>query len=234
VDSHLALPLIRKTKEQLLATELVPFHTLVQDGIASIMTGHMALPLVTGCEKPSSLDATITENLLRQEMAFKGVVITDCLEMEAVAKLYGSENGAVMALKAGADVAMLCHEFERQKGAVQNVLMAVERGDLSIDRLVQSGRRIQELKNKFCGTWQDVLTENWDQGDWVRLKSANSELSRRAYGASTAVIDDGKGILPLRKEIACVVFTPQVNLFLRLSVEIFNNEILGGELEPSH
>lgn len=108
MDSHLALPRILKTKAELREMELIPFQGLIDAKIPTIMTGHMALPLVTGDDTPSSLSRSITTDLIRDEMGFKGVIVTDCLEMEAVAQLYGgSEGAAVMSLQAGADIAMI-------------------------------------------------------------------------------------------------------------------------------
>ncbi len=82
-DSHLGLPRIAKTRAQLDAAELIPFRSLVAAGVPSVMTGHMALPLVTGGNTPASLSREITTGILREEMGFKGVVVTDCLEMDA-------------------------------------------------------------------------------------------------------------------------------------------------------
>ena len=78
VDSHLALPRILKTKEQITKEELQPFKYLIDEGIPSIMTGHMALPLITGDDTPCSLSKGITTGLLKEELGFKGVVVTDC------------------------------------------------------------------------------------------------------------------------------------------------------------
>ena len=97
VDSHLGLPRIMRSINELEDVELVPFKFLISQNIATIMTGHMALPLIVGGDTPCSLSREITTDLLREKMGFRGVVVTDCLEMEAVAETYGSEQGAVMA-----------------------------------------------------------------------------------------------------------------------------------------
>ena len=209
VDSHLALPVIKKTKRELHETELVPFRALIEAGIATIMTGHMALPLVVGeddKETPCSCSRTVTTGLLRHELGFKGVIVTDCLEMDAVAAKYTSQKGAVLSLQAGADVVMICHTMGLQTGAIEETYGAVERGELSLAALREGGRRIDELKARFAGAWEGVLAE-LDERRLAEIMEANAKLSKTAYSASTAVI---KGPLPEVGQGPVLVLTPAV------------------------
>ncbi|THG96187.1 hypothetical protein EW026_g5596 [Hermanssonia centrifuga] len=206
VDSHLNLPVIMRNKEELEATELLPFKSLIDNQISTIMTGHMALPLITGDDTPCSLSHKITTQLLREEMKFGGVIVTDCLEMEAVAKKYGSEGGAVMSLEAGADVVMICHRMDRQRGAVEATYAAVQEGRLSVEGLRTSGERIAALKDKFART-----SEPLDISEWESVKEKNAVLSKRVYAAAMSVISDPRGILPIQREDGPVLlFTPQM------------------------
>lgn len=210
VDSHLSLPRIMATKEDLVQTELVPFKALVESDVATIMTGHMALPVVTGDDTPCSLSRKITTDLLRDEMQFRGVIVTDCLEMEAVAEKYGSEGGAVMALQAGADVVMICHRIARQQGAVEKTYAAVAEGSLALSELEQSGKRIAALKDAFAGTWDDVLSSSVDGDKWGALKNTNAALSAQAYTASMTLLQNNPQVLPLSSsQKPIVVFTPR-------------------------
>ncbi|KAF8438655.1 hypothetical protein L210DRAFT_3646904 [Boletus edulis BED1] len=209
VDSHLALPVIKKSEGELHETELVPFRALIAAGVATIMTGHMALPMVVGeqdKETPCSCSRTVTTGLLREQLGFKGVVVTDCLEMEAVAAKYTSEKGAVMSLQAGADVVMICHTMGLQTGAIEETYKAVEKGELSLAALRESGRRIDELKTRFAGTWESVFGE-MDETRLAGLLEAHAKLSKRAYGASTAII---RGPLPEVRPGPVLVLTPEV------------------------
>ncbi|EKM52642.1 glycoside hydrolase family 3 protein [Phanerochaete carnosa HHB-10118-sp] len=209
IDSHLSLPRIMQTSQALAATELVPFQSLIDNGVATIMTGHMALPLITGADTPCSLSRMITSDLLRDQMGFQGVIVTDCLEMEAVAEKYGSEDGAVMALQAGADVVMICHTMQRQRGAVERTYAAITKGNLSTERLLESGKRIAALKDTFAGSWDDVLAPPMDLGSWSTLKNANTALSKQAYTESMTLIRDPNKVLPLpENEGPIMVFTP--------------------------
>lgn len=194
VDSHLALPVINKTEGELMETELVPFHTLVKSGVPTIMTGHMALPLVTGDSTPCSLSKKITTDLLREKMGYGGVVVTDCLEMNAVAAPYTPQRGAVMALQAGADIVMICHTMQMQMGAIEETYVAIENGSLSLESLRQSGERIAALKLAYAGaSWVDVFRPLQEQV-LVDLLTRNAHLSAEAYAASTTLI---RGPLPV-------------------------------------
>ena len=208
VDSHLGLPRILKSLEELRRVELVPFKSLITADVATIMTGHMAMPKISGSDIPCSLSGDFTTGLLREELGFDGVVVTDCLEMNPVAQSYGVENGALMALNAGADIVMACHTPARQKGAVESVRAAVASGKLTLDSLRESERRIAHLKSKFAGSWSDVLNPVFDPGRIARLKSENAALSASAYSASTALITDHSGVLPISGGDAVVFFTP--------------------------
>ncbi|KAF8154030.1 glycoside hydrolase family 3 protein [Crassisporium funariophilum] len=203
VDSHLALPRILKTKEQMIAEELVSFQSLIDSGIPCIMTGHMALPLITGDDTPCSLSRDITTTLLRDEMLFKGVVVTDCLEMDAIADAKqggcGIEEGALKALKAGADVVMICHTYERQRGAVERVYQALENGQLSLEDMVGGEKRISKMKETVAGEWSKTLDENPDWlTNFTKLQASNAELSRQAYSKSTTILWNNNKVIPLR------------------------------------
>jgi beta-N-acetylhexosaminidase len=210
VDSHLGLPRILKSKEQLEATELVPFKQLASSGVATIMTGHMALPLIVGDDTPCSLSRKITTDLLRTELGFEGVVVTDCLEMDAVVDSYGSEKGAVKALQAGADVAMICHRIDRQKGAIEATYEAVQSGALSLEELRVSGKRIQSLKERFAGSWDEVLKDDVDLSLTEKIKRDSVQISEDAYKRTIAVVRDTHKLLPLLswKKEPVLVFTP--------------------------
>ena len=208
VDSHLGLPRILKSLNEIREEELIPFRSLIAEGIPTIMTGHMALPKITGSDIPCSLSRDIT-TLLRGELGFTGVVVTDCLEMDAVAESYGVENGALMALEAGADIAMICHTPTKQKGAIELVHAALTSGKLTLDSMRESRGRIAHLKSKFVGNWSDILDPPFDSGRKIQLKSENIALSESAYLASTALVVDHTHALPISKGDAVILFTPE-------------------------
>ena len=177
------------------------------------MVGHIALPSITGNTEPASLSRAVIGGLLRESLAYDGVAVTDCLEMEAVAARSGGvSSGAVDALRAGADIAMICHRFDRQKGALEATYSAVQSGTLELDELRTSGLRIARLKDAFAGGWERVLgVEVFDEEKWARLKEEHAVLSRQTYTATIALVRN-PAVIPLPKSGPAVVLTPPMEL----------------------
>ena len=198
--------MIYKSPAEFARTELKPFKELIKAGVASIMTGHLA---VTGDrETPASLSRIVTTNLLREELLYEGVVVTDCLEMNAVKQRQGGvPRGAVEALTAGADVVMVCHTMSFHRGSMEATYEAVRKGVLNMEMLRRSGERIVALKQKFAGTWDDVLGKLFDEEGMNVLQASNRILSKDAYAKSTALIS---GSLPVFSSGKIVVMLPPV------------------------
>ncbi|KAI0314485.1 glycoside hydrolase superfamily [Amylostereum chailletii] len=208
VDSHLALPVIPKSLDDLRVTELVPFRAVATQS-ATIMTGHIALPAITGDDTPASLSRSATYGLLREELKYEGVIVTDCLEMAAVAAREGSvPKGSVDALRAGADIVMVCHTHDWHVGSVEAAWAAVQNGDLDLEELAVSGRRIAALKARFAGTWDQAIGFPFPKEEWDQLKEMNLSLSAAAYAASTALIQDPKYILPFKNGGSILILSP--------------------------
>ncbi|KAF9472829.1 glycoside hydrolase [Pholiota conissans] len=222
VDSHLALPVIAKTRAQIGTEELVPFAALVSAGVPSVMTGHMALPLITGDDTPCSLSRKITTDLLRGEMGFEGVIVTDCLEMDAIAEGRGIRVGAEMALGAGADVVMICHTFERHVEAVEGVYEAVEAGRISVDELRASGERIRRMKMLFAEG--DGDHEDWE-ALFNKLHDESLKLSHETYPKSTTIVWNGGGVIPLNVQHV-LLLTPRMEAVNR-AVDPGDGTLLG-------
>ena len=98
VDSHYGLPVISKSQLELETCELVPFRRAVAEGVASVMTAHISMPGIGASKLPASLSPDAIK-ILREEMKYEGLIVSDCLEMDGVRATYGTENSAVMALK---------------------------------------------------------------------------------------------------------------------------------------
>ncbi|KAI0299016.1 glycoside hydrolase [Multifurca ochricompacta] len=212
VDSHISLPIISKDAASLAKTDLIPFQTASDVRAATIMVGHMALPSITGDNTPASLSNAVVTDLLCGSLGYDGVVVTDCLEMEAVAEREGGvPRAAVDALRAGADIAMICHSFVRQKSAIEEAYRAIQDGSLDKEMLRASGRRIAVLKDTFAGDWSQIIGTNFDEMKWDRLKTENLTLSRQTYASSIALIRDPDGVIPLPKSAGVVVLlTPRM------------------------
>ena len=142
VDSHVALPTVRMSREELAASALPPFRAAIDAGVRAVMLGHLLLPALDP-EHPASVSPAAVR-LLRDELGFKGLIATDALEMAAVARRYGVEGAAVRALAAGADLLCVGHEGEDALVArLQAALVeAVRTGELPEERLVSASSRV--------------------------------------------------------------------------------------------
>ncbi|WP_160643957.1 beta-N-acetylhexosaminidase [Chengkuizengella marina] len=149
IDSHKGLPVVHKTVEQLKEMELQPFQGAIQEGADVVMVAHIQYPNIDGSGKPASLSKTIITELLRNEMDFQGVVITDDMEMGAIKKYYGAGEAAVYAVQAGVDLLLYSHQYDLQLEAIQSIEVAVETGEISLQQLNERVERILRLKEKY-------------------------------------------------------------------------------------
>jgi beta-N-acetylhexosaminidase len=145
VDSHLALPVIDKSTNDLAAFELIPFRAAISAGVDAIMTAHIALPQITGGE-PATLAPQVLTTLLRQDLGFDGLIITDDLEMGAIVEGYGTAEAALRAFRAGADLLLFRFTAEQQRRAFDLLLGAAQSEPDIAARLDESVRRIVRLK----------------------------------------------------------------------------------------
>jgi beta-N-acetylhexosaminidase len=145
VDSHMALPVIDRSQDELESFELIPFRAAIAAGVDAIMTAHIALPQITNGEPATLSPATLT-TLLRERMGFSGLIITDDLEMGAIVEGYGTAEAALRAFRAGADLLLFRFTEEQQIRAYGLLLEAVQREPALATRLDDSVRRIVRLK----------------------------------------------------------------------------------------
>ena len=142
-DTHNGLVVIDKSLDELKQTELVPFISAIENGANMIMVGHMALPQVTGDNTPATMSKEVISELLRSELGFNGVVITDAMNMGAITEYYGADEAAIRAFKAGADMVLMPEDFEL---AYEGVIEAVKDGTISEDRINNSLKRVFRIK----------------------------------------------------------------------------------------
>ena len=142
---------------------------------------------------PATLAPEALTDLLRERLGFAGVIMSDCLEMDAIAGTVGVVRGAVQTLRAGADLVLISHTLERQRAAIAAVRAAVADGTLSAEQIRFAAERILRLKRRFL-TRSDTPPAPID----ADLLRARQELSVRAYRRAVKVIRDVNGRLPLR------------------------------------
>lgn len=142
-DTHEGMATSEKTKEDFETTDFLSFQGGIDAGADFVMVSHLSVPNITGDNTPSSLSDKIITDILRGELGFNGIVITDAMDMKAVTDYYTSDEAAVKALQAGADMILMPEDFE---AAYQGVLDAVNNGTLSEERINESLQRIYRVK----------------------------------------------------------------------------------------
>jgi beta-N-acetylhexosaminidase len=148
-DSHYELPLVDHPPDRIRGVELVPFKAAVDAGIASIMTAHVLLPSFDE-ERPATLSRRVVSDLLRDELAFGGVVISDDLEMKAIASRYAVPEAAVLAVDAGCDALLVCGtDTDLQAAAIEALIHAVEDERLPFSRVENALARQRTAKEQF-------------------------------------------------------------------------------------
>ncbi|HEX2386563.1 MAG TPA: beta-N-acetylhexosaminidase [Candidatus Binatia bacterium] len=161
-DSHLTLPFVDKEIEDLQATELLPFTKACGKRVEALMTAHV---VYTALDRsyPATLSPKILGELLRRELRYDGVVFSDDLEMKAVSATYSAEEAATLAVAAGVDELLFCHDRNRAAAAVDALSRAAESDTEMLNRIEESYRRIRKLKKRafalFSGASEDELGE---------------------------------------------------------------------------
>lgn len=226
-DSHLGLPKVAHGKERLQRVELLPFVRAIEAGVDMVMSAHVLFPAYEPEEQPATLSGRVLTDLLRGELGFDGVIVTDCLEMHAISRECGVAEGAVRALEAGADLILVSHRLHEQQAAVQAVLDAVRGGRLDESRIDRSAERILELKRKRR---MDAWRENgeYDQGRFGRAEDW-AEIRRASERSITLVKNEG--VLPLAKNEPTLAVWAEPRVASEV-VEIIEQEMtLGKALE---
>ena len=142
-DTHNGLASTDRTAEEFRANEFAVFQAAIDEGADMIMVSHMSAPALAGDGTPCSLSEAVVTGILRNELGFKGVIITDALNMSAISEYYTSEQAAVNALRAGCDMLLMPENFEE---AYNGVLKAVQDGVISEERIDDALRRIYRIK----------------------------------------------------------------------------------------
>jgi beta-N-acetylhexosaminidase len=193
VDSHLGLPRLEVSRERLDAMELKPFQAAIAHGVDSVMTAHMAVPAL----EPSGMPATVSHNvlttLLRDELKFKGLIVTDAMTMQGLAMLFDSGEGSVRSIVAGADVLLMPPDPDK---AIRAVVGAVEDGRISRQRLDQSVARVLAAKLSL-GLSNKKKLVNLDAISDVLDSPEAAEKAQAVADHAVTLIRNDRDVLPL-------------------------------------
>ncbi len=158
-DSHKELPTVSHSLDRLRTMELRPFVHCIQNGMAALMTAHVRYP-AWDPDFPATLSPAILTDLLRAQLHFKGLVLTDDLEMHAILDSYGIEEAAIRAFQAGADILLICKDHDRQVAAMEAVHRAVQDGDIPELQFEHAVLRILEAKDRCLLPYQPADPKN--------------------------------------------------------------------------
>jgi beta-N-acetylhexosaminidase len=189
VDSHVSLPVISGPLDFLWQHDLVPFRATAEAGIASVMISHVKFEALDS-KYPSTLSPAIITGLLRDEISFEGLAVTDCMEMKAITKNYGSGESAVLAALAGVDAMFFSHTREAQQAAYDALLAAARSGRLPEARIDTAVARVDAFKQQYPTRASRPL-------ETIRT-DAHLEVCRQGAEAGTVLIDARPGVFPLK------------------------------------
>lgn len=156
-DSHLDLPSLPHDLERLRQVELLPFAAYAKAGLASMMTAHVIFDAFEP-GVPATMSARVMDGLLRKELGFTGVVVSDDLEMKAIADHFTVERAVVEGVKAGVDCFLVCHHAGVQRSAIEALVKAVESGVVKRERLHEARARLDALSRRFVHGPEDLLS----------------------------------------------------------------------------
>ena len=193
IDTHLGLVTLNFDKKHFETIELPPFKAAIKSDAMSVMVGHIAAPsLDAGAGIPATLSPRITTDLLRNELHFDGLIVTDAMRMRAVSGKYGAGEASVLALKAGTDVVLMPADIEV---AIDAVVAAVKRGEISEQRIDASVRKLLKVK-QWAGLDKNRFVDIQHISDVVGTRE-HEVLAREVARNAVTVLGNKKEVLPL-------------------------------------
>ncbi|WP_320673537.1 glycoside hydrolase family 3 N-terminal domain-containing protein [Prochlorococcus sp. MIT 1341] len=230
-DSHLELPILKHSLRRINKTELVPFKSIITKGVDSIMSAHIKFSNIDN-EYPATLSYTILTKLLRQELNYKGLVLTDALIMRSIAEQYGPDEASVLAIKAGADLLLMPEEPFK---AIEAICKAVEKGEITMERINQSTNRRAIALGKISNYWIQNQANSKQRVHYLNKHNEGEMLAKELIDSSLEIqnpggirsTDRGINLVRVDDSINCPILTspspalelPQKAGFQRLLVD---------------
>lgn len=188
VDSHLGLPRVDKTEEELEQLELIPFRRAIAAGAPAVMMSHVLFPNIADDQLPCTMSRRMVTDLLRNKLGFRGLILTDCMEMLAIQNHYGTPQGVVAAIRAGVDLAEISSRMDLEEASAKAVNEAAARGDLNLQEIQESVERILKFKQQLF-TAPDAALCNLEadrQTAWNLSRQAVTQVGGKPFRADEA------------------------------------------------
>lgn len=160
VDSHLSLPCITKDYAELEQEELVPFKEAIKHGVTAVTLAHILFPKIENNKIPVTMSEKMIQGILREQLGFQGLVISDCLEMNAIKEYFGTAVGAKNAIKAGVDMIFISHTANLVVEAVKEIEKAVESGEIPMSRIDDAVNKILTYKKNYANPKKEIQKED--------------------------------------------------------------------------
>ncbi|MDI6850089.1 MAG: glycoside hydrolase family 3 N-terminal domain-containing protein [Candidatus Saccharicenans sp.] len=202
-DSHSLLPVIRADEERLNRVELHPFRVAIEAGVESVMTAHLYIPALEPEEGlPATLSPRIMTDLLRKQMGFRGLIVTDALEMRGITGYFGDEEAALRALKAGVDLLLLPLDPVK---VIEHLKQAVRNGELPVSRLEESLRRVLLAKTRLGLHRQRFVS--LERLPLILGKQEFRDTARKAFASAITLVKNDNNLLPIKKDKKIVLMS---------------------------
>lgn len=240
VDSHHNLPVDRRNYEALGASDLIPFRTAISLGVEMMMTAHIVYPALDP-EYPATLSPRVIQEVLREDLQYEGVVITDDLDMAAVSIRYTIAESALRAFAAGIDIPLVCNSPEKAFAARDAIYGALKSGEIPVERFHQSITRIRALKSKYSDALRpcdESAVRAYFGLPYTKSAALLDETTKGATGMSelthfddkgrAIMVDVGSKEVTIREAVArgCVLMAPDT-LKLILEGKAKKGDVLG-------
>jgi beta-N-acetylhexosaminidase len=222
-DSHIGLPAIRASRAHLDSVDLPPFRAAVGNGIDAIMTAHIAVTGVLGdSAPPATLSPYFMTEVLRKEMDFKGLLVTDAMTMGGVANRYGATVPLVLALEAGADILLMPHSVPE---AINTIMKAIESGSLTQSRIDESVRRVLRMKAQ-AGLRTGRLVD-LNAVDTIVNVPARSAVAAEVAMKSITLARDSASLVPLSRNARRILSITYAGGGDLVAGRVFNQDLRG-------
>ncbi len=196
-DTHLALAVISGSADYLWDNDLVPFRAVIEAGIDSIMINHVQFEALDA-QYPSTLSPSVVTKLLRQDLGFTGLAVTDCLEMKAIADHHTPDQSALLAALAGNDVILMSHTRSMQNDAYMGMVGAAQNGKLPLEQIDAANARIAVVKAKYALATENITPES---ARMVVRTGLHASVMNDAARRSIVMVKTDPSFMPLKENV---------------------------------
>lgn len=210
VDSHVGLPVVDSTKEDLYNIELKPFNEVIKNNVDGIMVAHILFKNIDD-KYPSSISHEMVTKVLKEEMGFKGLIITDSLTMSAIYNRYSIRDIVKYSVNAGNDIIMFCGEANMydQETIIKEFIDLVNTGEIPMSRIEESVKKIIALKEKYK---IEIGKNQLDENDIKAKFNLESELSKALTNRSISLFKDENNLLPIKEGEKVISLFPEFSI----------------------